>query len=121
VTDEMTLRTDADLGAEQAFLQRRIDDIEAALGTVAAVGGGATPLSQPLDALDRSREIASDMLRQVRVRGLEDAIAAQLDWLDRAEERLSRQDGEPKVAFNRIALDRRLLSDLRIAWQSERN
>jgi hypothetical protein len=117
----MTLRPEADLRPEQSFLQRRIEAIESAMGEVAAVSGGATPLSQPLDALDRSRELASDLLRQVRVRPLPQAVDAQLAWLDRAEARLAKADGEPKVGFNRIALDRRLLQDVKTAWQSERN
>jgi hypothetical protein len=106
--------------AERQFLQRRLDEVERALGRAAADLGTPTPITQGLDALDRARELVSDMSRQVQVRPLEEAIASHLAWLDRAEAQGSPGNGEPKVAFNRIALDRRLLADLLAGWQSAR-
>lgn len=114
-----TLRAQEDIVPEQVFLQRRVIEIEKAMGRVAA--HGAVPIAQPLDVLDRAREITNDMYRQVRVRPLSEAISGQLEWLDRAEERLQQDDGEPKVDFNRVVLDRRLLHDLERAWAAERN
>jgi hypothetical protein len=121
VTEAYGLREAADYAAEQKFLNQRILDIEKGMGRVAARVGDTMPIPQNLDALDRARELTGDMFRQVRVRPLEAAIQAQLDWLDRAEERQGRSDGEPKVDYNRIALDRRLLGDLLAEWRAHRN
>jgi hypothetical protein len=91
------------------------------MGKVAAGLGSPTPITQELYTLDRARQLTNDMLKQVRVRSLDDAIDAQLGWLDRAEEHQSRDDGEPIVRFDQIALDRRLLIDLREGWRAVRN
>lgn len=121
MTTSYALRAEADYAAEQKFLNQRVLDIEKGLGVVAARTGAVQPIPQRLDALDRARELTLDMFKQVRVRPLEEAIAAQLAWLDQAEARLGQADGEPKVGYNRIALDRRLLSDLLGLWRAQKN
>jgi hypothetical protein len=112
-------RPESEIGAEQSFLQQRALDIEKAMGRVAGRAAAPTPISQPLDALDRARELTNDMYKQVRVRPLEEAITAQLAWLETAEARLTQSDGEPKVQLSKIALDRRLLQELRDNWQAK--
>ncbi|MFQ5459441.1 MAG: hypothetical protein ACE5EL_01475 [Anaerolineae bacterium] len=112
-------RADSEIAAEQSFLQRRVLEIEAAMGAVAARAGTPTGISQPLDALDRARELTNDMYRQVRVRTLADAVAAQLAWLDRIDSLAAQEGGEPKLAMSRTPLDRRLLTDLLLAWRAE--
>jgi len=104
---------------ERTFLERRIVEVERDMGRLAAGIGAPAPITQELDVLDRARELWGDMLRQVRVRPLDDAVTAQLDWLNRVEERQARADGEPKPDLNRVALDRRLLSDLLRSWRAE--
>lgn len=118
---DYALRPEAEFLAEQKYLNGRMEDIEKNLGKVAARLGTPTPITQPLDALDRARELVGDMFRQVRVRSLEDAIRTQLAWLDAAERRLAARDGEPKVKFNRIELDRRLLGDILAGWKAWQN
>lgn len=120
--EDFALRSEQAFLPERAFLERRVLEIEKGMGKVAARGGdGSTRISQPLDALDRAREITGGLMRQVRVRALDEAIAAQLAWLDRAEARAALADGEPKVRLDRIALDRRILNDLAQAWKARRN
>lgn len=114
------LRPFNDYLAEQKYLTERMQQVERGLGRVAARLGEPTPISEPLDALDRARELVADMYKQVTVRPLEDAIQAQLDWLGRAEARLGQADGEPKHDLNRIALDRALLETLRDGWRALR-
>jgi hypothetical protein len=122
VSETFAIRAEKDYAAEQKFLTDFIRYIEKGMGKVAArTLDPALPIPQRLDALDRGRELAGDMYKQVRVRPLEEAIAAQQAWLDRAEARLGTQDGEPKVGYNRIALDRRLLQDLLARWRATRN
>jgi hypothetical protein len=118
---EYKLRPEAEYLPEQRYLARRLSEIEQGLGRVAARLGEPTPITQPLDALDRARELAADLVKQVQVRPLEEAVAAQLAWLARAEARQQVQDGEPKAAFNRIALDQRILGDLLAGWQATKN
>jgi len=115
-----TRREDADLEREQRFLQEAVLEIEKALGKVAARQDRPTPVTQPLDALDRAREITNDMYKQVRMRPLEEAVEAQLDWLSRAEAKARAGDGEPKIGYSKIALDRRLLTDLLERWRTSR-
>ena len=115
------LRPEKDYAAEQKFLNQRILDIEKGMGKVAARSLETMPIPQTLDALDRARELTGDMFKQVRVRPLEEAVAAQLAWLDEAESRLAQASGEPKVGYNRIALDRRLLTDLVELWRAGQN
>jgi hypothetical protein len=127
VIQDFQRRPEVDTRSERAFLERRIVDTEKAMGRLAAQLGSPTPITQELDVLDRGRELASQLLRQVRVRPLEEAVAAQLAWLDRlaqvqqaggpAGEGREGADGAPKPAFERAALDKRLLSDLLKAWQ----
>jgi hypothetical protein len=114
-------RPDAEFLAEQKYLEGRMAQIEKNLGKVAARQADAVVINQPLDALDRARELVGALARQVRVRRLEDAVQAQIAWLDAAEARLAQSDGEPKVGFNRIELDRRLLDDIRAGWVARRN
>ncbi len=114
-------RPDAEFLAEQKYLDERLRQIEKNLGKVAARQGGAATINQPLDALDRARELVGALARQVRVRRLEEAIRTQVAWLDAAEARLAKSDGEPKVDFNRIELDRRLLDDILGGWTARRN
>lgn len=115
------LRPEVEYLPEQSYLARRMAEIEKGLGRVAAQLGEPTPISQPLDALDRARELVADLVKLAQVRPLEQAIAVQLAWLERAEARQQMQDGEPKVAYNRIALDRRLLQDILSGWKATRN
>ncbi|MFN2250975.1 MAG: hypothetical protein ACK2UL_03580 [Anaerolineae bacterium] len=112
-------RPAADSEAERKYLRRRLREIEVGMGEVAAGLEMPTPITQELDALDRARELTNDMLKQIRVRSLEDAIAAQLDWLDRVEARQTSDDPEPKPDFDKIPLDRKLLIDLREGWRAE--
>jgi hypothetical protein len=121
VTKDYIPRPEKEYAAEQKFLNQRILDIETGMGKVVAREATTMPIPQRLDALDRARELTGDMYKQVRVRPLEEAVAAQLAWLADAEARLDKADGEPKVAYNRIALDRRLLTDLVEQWRAQRN
>jgi hypothetical protein len=121
VTQTYSLRPAKDYGAEQQFLNQRILEIEKGMGKVAARNQVQLPIAQNLDALDRARELTSDLFKQVRVRPLDEAILAQLAWLERSETKLGLDDGEPKVALNRIALDRRLLQDLLSQWRAQGN
>lgn len=115
------LRREDDYLPEQNYLTGRVLEIEKALGKVAAGLGEPTPITQPLDALDRARELAGDLAKEVRVRSLADAVRHRLDWLARAEARAGQAGGEPKTDLNRIALDRRLLQELEAGWKSRRN
>ena len=114
---EYAFRPAAEFLPEQKYLRGLIEDIEKGLGKVAGRVAGAVPISQPLDALDRARELAGDMYKQVRVRPLEEALDAQVDWLGRAK---ANQDDstEPRVHFNRIDLDLRLIEEIRRGWQT---
>jgi hypothetical protein len=120
MTMDYALRSHTDYLPEQRYLADRMQQVERGLGRVAARLGEPTPITEPLDALDRARELVADMAKQVTVRPLEEAIAAQLAWLDRAEARLGQADGEPKHDLNRITLDRALLQSLREGWQALR-
>ena len=115
------LRRENDYLPEQEYLTRRILDIEKSLGKVAARLGAPTPITQPLDALDRAREIAGDLAKEVRVRSLEEAVRHRLGWLARAEVRAGQVGGEPKAELESIDLDRRLLQELEAGWKSRRN
>jgi len=118
---EYALRPTAEFLAEQKHLEQRMAQIEKNMGKVAARAPGAAPIAQPMDALDRARELVTDLAKQVRVRPLEEAVQRQLAWLDAAEARLGKQDGEPKVEYNRIDLDRRLLAEILQGWKARRN
>jgi len=120
MAEEYLLRRPDRYLSEQAYLQQRFLEVEKNLGRVAARLGQPTPITSPLDALDRAREITSDLSREVTVRALDEAIEARLEWLDRAEARQGAQDGEPKNDLNRIALDRVLLLELKSGWSSDR-
>jgi len=120
MTLDYALRPFNDYAAEQKYLTDRMQQVERGLGRVAARLGEPTPITEPLDALDRARELVADLYKQVAVRPLETAVQAQLDWLDRADARLGLADGEPKHDLNRIALDRALLEDLREGWRALR-
>lgn len=118
---EYPLRSESDALAEQKYLRERVIQIEKNLGKVAARSGQPVALSQPMDALDRARELTNDMMKQVRVRPLEEAVASQKAWLDRAQANLEAENGEPKMDMNKIALDHRLLDEILAGWQSARN
>ena len=90
------LRADAEYLAEQAYLRGRVQQIEKSLGKVAAKLAPGE-LSQPMDALDRARELSNQLEKQVRVQSLESAIASHKAWLDRARANQARaaSSGEP--------------------------
>jgi hypothetical protein len=119
---EYSLRAEADFLPEQKYLRERVLQIEKSLGKVAAKLPPGT-LSQPMDALDRARELAGDMAKQVRVRPLAEAVGAQKAWLERARTNMAAApgQGEPPLHFNRIDLDLRLLDELLAGWNSKRN
>lgn len=121
MTTTYAIRAEQDYAAEQKFLNQRVLDIETGLGVVAARTSAAAPIPPRLEALSRARELTLDMYKQVRVRPMEEAILAQLAWLDEAESRMGKADGEPKVGYSRIALDRRLLTDLLELWRAQKN
>ena len=111
-------RPESEAEPEQEYLQMRIMEIEKDLGQLAA-RGRAAPISQPLDALDRARELATQMHKQVRVRPLDDAIRSRLAWLDRVAQRQAADDDEPRTALDQVDLDRRILEDLLAGWRRE--
>lgn len=120
MTQAFTPRPEQETLAERAFLERRLALVEADMGRLAARSGAPTPDSPALQALGRGRALLSDLLREIRVRTLQDALAARLTWLERAQaRRVDDHDPEPKPALELIALDRRLLQDLETAWRSE--
>ena len=121
MAEEYRLRRPDRYLPEQAYLQENFLRVEKNLGRVAARLGQPTPITSPLDALDRARELTSDLGREVTVRGLEEAIGARLSWLDRAEAHQAEDDPEPRNDLNRIALDRVLLRELLAGWTSGRN
>lgn len=121
MTQTYTLRPSAEYAAEQQFLNKRILEIEKGMGRVAARNEAQQPIPQQLDALDRARELTGDLFKQVRVRPLNEAIEAQLAWLDQAEAKLGQADGEPKLGMRSIALDRRLLQDIQALWRAQGN
>ena len=118
---EYHLRPEAESLPEQKYLRALVIQIEKNLGKVAARLGEPVTLSQPLDALDRARELTNDMMKQVRVRPLEEAVASQKAWLDRAQANLDASNGEPKNDMNKIELDQRLLDEILAGWQVSRN
>ncbi len=119
---EYPLRPDAEILAEQAYLGRRVEQIEKSMGRVAAKLPPGE-LSQAMDALDRARELTNQMFKQVRVRPLGEAVAAQKDWLARAKANQDRAagSGEPVLDFNRIELDLRLLDEILAGWKAQGN
>lgn len=117
---EYPLRSYTEYLPEQDYLNRRMQEVESGMGRVAARLGEPTPITEPLDALDRARELVADLFKQVTVRPLEEAIDVQLQWLDRAEARAGQADGEPKNKLTRIPLDRALLETLREGWRKAR-
>lgn len=117
---EFSTRSGADSAAERDYLEKRLKDIEAGMGRVSAESRTPGPITQRMDALDRARELTNDMLKQIYVRSLDEALDAQLDWLGRVEARQHEESGEPKTSFDKIALDRRLLTELRDGWHAER-
>jgi len=118
---EYHLRPETESLPEQIYLRERVIQIEKNLGKVAARLGEPVTLSQPLDALDRARELTNDMMKQVRVRPLEEAVSSQKAWLDRAQVHLDASNGEPKMNMNKIDLDQRLLDEILAGWQATRN
>jgi len=117
-TETHALRPEAEFLPEQEYLEGRLGQIEKGLGQLAARAGTPTRITQPLDALDRARELVAEMHKQVRARPLQEALESRLAWLDRVEARRQTEDNEPKPEINRIALDRRLLADVLKGWQA---
>ncbi len=105
---------------EERYLKRRLEEIEAGMGAVAARLEAPTPAVPQVQALDRARQLTAELLRQIRVRTLDEAIAARLDWLERAAVRRTQEVTEPLPELGLIDLDRRLLTDLLAAWQREK-
>lgn len=117
---EYPLRAHTEYLPEQEYLTGRMADVEKGMGKIAARLGEPTPITEPLDVLDRARELVADMFKQVTVRPLEEAVDLQLQWLDRAEARLGAEDGEPKNDLTRIPIDRVLLETIREGWLGSR-
>ncbi len=112
------IRAVDEIEPEQAFLQKRLVEIERDMGRVAADVGRAIDLTQPLDALDRARELVAELDKQVLVRPLDEAIAKRIEWLDRAEERRSGDASPALPTLDKIELDRRILRDVLTDWSS---
>ncbi len=115
------LRPDADYLAEQAYLRKRVEQIEKGMGKLAGRAHEPQVITQQMDALDRARELTGSLAKQVRVRPLAEAVRAQKEWLERASAHRADPKGEPVMAFNRIALDLRLLDEILAGWQAPRN
>jgi len=120
MTTDFPLRPHSDYQTEQAYLTERMHEIERDMGRVAARLGEPTPITEGLDTLDRARELVGHLFRQVTVTPLDEALDRRLEWLRRTEKRQGRDDGEPKLAFNRIPLDIALLESLRDGWRKRR-
>ncbi|MCC7020123.1 MAG: hypothetical protein IT332_10235 [Ardenticatenales bacterium] len=118
MSTDYALRDPSDYVHEQKYLTARMHEIEAGLGRVAAETGTPTPITERLDTLDRARELVSDMYKQVQIRSLEAAVAAQMTWLDGVDARQSRTDGEPKNVMTRVVVDRALLNDILAGWRA---
>jgi len=116
-----TLRPDADYLAEQAYLRKRVEQIEKGMGKLAGRAREPQVITQQMDALDRARELTGSLAKQVRVRPLAEAVRAQKEWLERARAHQGDLKGEPRMAFNRIELDLRLLDEILAGWQAPRN
>lgn len=118
MSTDYALRDPSDYVHEQKYLTARMLEIEAGLGRVAAETGTPTPITERLDTLDRARELVSDMYKQVQIRSLEAAVAAQMTWLDGVDARQTRTDGEPKNVMTRVEVDRALLNDILAGWRA---
>jgi hypothetical protein len=116
--EEYPMRPSAEYLPEQAFLRGKVEQIEKALGRVAAKLQPGE-LSQAMDALDRARELANQMHKQARVRSIESAVDAQKAWLlnARANQDRAATEGEPVMHFNRIELDLRILDEILRDWR----
>jgi hypothetical protein len=114
------LRPAQDYGPEQKFLQARMGEIERDMGKVAAKAGRAISLTQPMDALDRARELVAELEKQVLIRPLDEAIATRMQWLDRVEARRNENGDDAMPQLNKVALDRRILGDILSDWESRR-
>lgn len=115
---EGTVRPTEEYSTEQAFLSSRMAEIEKGLGRLAARSGRPTPITQPLDALDRARELVGELDKQVLMRPLAEALRARIAWLERAQARREEDADEEIPDLNRIALDHRILTDLLAEWES---
>jgi hypothetical protein len=118
---EFTFRAETDYLPEQAYLRRRVEQVEKAMGKIAGRQREPAILTQPMDVLDRARELTNDLYKQVRVRPMEEAVRRQQEWLVRARERQANPGGEPVMHLNRIDLDLRLLDEILAGWQARRN
>ena len=120
MTRDFTPRPEPETLAERRFLERRLAQVEADMGRLAARACAPTPSTPQLEALGRGRALLADLLAEIRVRTLADALTARLTWLERVQARQSdAKDPEPKPTLARAALDGRLLHDLEAAWRSE--
>lgn len=119
--NDYPVRPDADFLPEQAYLRKRVEQIEKGMGRLAGRAREPQIITQPMDALDRARELANALQKQVRVRPLADCVRSQKAWLERARDHQADTKGEPRMAFNRIELDLRLLDELLAGWQAGRN
>jgi hypothetical protein len=120
MTTEHTPRSAADSQAERTYLERRLSEVDRYLGQLAARLGTPTPITQELDTLDRARELAGELLMEINVRTLDEAMSAKLAWLDRMEARQANRGGEPAIALRTVALDRRLVEEIRRGWETRR-
>lgn len=119
--NEYSMRPDADFLPEQVYLRKRVEQIEKGMGKLAGRAREPQVITQQMDALDRARELANALQKQVRVRPLAEAVRAQQAWLERARAHQADPKGEPRMDFNRIELDLRLLEELLAGWQAPRN
>lgn len=113
-------RPDDVFARERRYLQQRLEQIERGLGALAARHGTPTPSTQQLEALERGRQLAAELLRQIRVRSLEEAIQSRLDWLERAAARRAQPSDEALPELQLLDLDRRLLAELLAGWRNVR-
>jgi hypothetical protein len=104
--------------AEQAYLRRRLGQVEKGFGKLAARLPAPSPLTPDQFAIARARELIGDLDREIRLRPLEHAIQNRLTWLERVEQRAKSDDGEPKPKYSGIPLDRAILGDLLKGWQA---
>ena len=119
--NEYSMRPDADFLPEQAYLRKRVEQIEKGMGKLAGRAREPQVITQQMDALERARELANALPKQGRVRPRAEAVRAQTEWLERARAHQADPKGEPRMDFNRIELDLRLLDELLAGWQAPRN
>ena len=117
MTDDFSSRPETESRLEREFLERRHAEAERAMGQLAARLGAPTPVTRPMEALERARGLIGDLQKEVRVRTLDDAIASRLEWLERVRSRAAGGD-DAAPALELLDLDARLLADLQRAWRA---